>query len=513
MVKLNNNYGFEWFTKNNSHVKGYIFDQNNKLYKNESLIDYFKDIKSQDDFKEKLINANGMFSIIISYKDCYFVAVDKIRTFPLFYYKNDDQYIITDNTDYIKDKFNTPIDALTKEEFLCCGYVAEDQTLLQNVFQVQASEQIMIDTKQYKIDKRFYFTYATKEVFNKKLDEYEIEFTTILDNVADRLIKSLDNKTAVLPLSGGYDSRIVAALLKKHNYKNVICFTYGNINSFEVGISKNTAEALGFEWHFVEYNEELISGYEKTKEFNEFYRFSFNNTSCFTLQDYFAIQYLKKNNIIPEDSVIISGHSGDLLAGSQMPWYIKYKSNIKKITNEIIKQTYIYKKPENLNQLSSRIKFNLEDGYAYSIVENYFINRKISRFISNTHRIYEYFGYKHRFPLWDNELVNFFKKLPYEYKNEPYFYEESLLKGIFKEYKIDVIPPDKIGRNTFYAKLKRFVKQYTPEFIVNLRIKLMFKDINNVNYMTKPLLDNSKNTVKDITNIYAIISNWLINKK
>lgn len=513
MIKLDYNYGFKWFIKNNTYVKGYIFDENNKLYKDEELVDYFIDVKNQDDFNKKLINANGIFSVIVVYKDLYFIAVDKIRTFPLFYYQSEDEYVITDNTDYLKDKYDLKIDEMSKEEFLSCGYVTEEQTLIKNIFQVQASEQIMIDLINKELEKKFFFTYATNKVFNKKLIDYEKDFAEILDNLTIRLIKSLNNKTAVIPLSGGYDSRLVAVLLKKHNYTNVICFTYGNKSSFEVGISKSIAEELDFKWHFIEYNQDLISGYEKTKEFNEYYKFSFNNASCFLLQDYFAIQYLKKQNLIPCDSIIITGHSGDLLAGSQMPWYIKYKSNTAKINKEIIKQTYIYKKPENLNQLSSKINFNIEDGYSYSIVENYFINRKIARFISNAHRIYEYFGYKHRFPLWDDELAKFFKKLPYEYKREPYFYEESLLRGIFKEYKIDVIPPDKIGRNTLYAKVKRFIKQFTPDFIVNLRIKMMFNDINNVNYMTKPLLDDSKNNVKDITNIYAIISNWLINRK
>ena len=50
-------------------------------------------------------------------------------------------------------------------------------------------------------------------------------------------------------------------MLKKYNYKNVVCYTYGRKDSFEIENSQKTAKTLNFEWHFIEYKDDLISDF------------------------------------------------------------------------------------------------------------------------------------------------------------------------------------------------------------------------------------------------------------
>ena len=106
-------------------------------------------------------------------------------------------------------------------------------------------------------------------------------------------------------------------MLKKHQYKNVICFTYGNKNSFEIENSKKVAKALGFKWFFIEYNSKLIEGYLNTNEFKEYAHFAGKLSSMPYLQEYFAVKYLQKEKIISDDAIFIPGFAGDLLGGSQ----------------------------------------------------------------------------------------------------------------------------------------------------------------------------------------------------
>ena len=42
-----------------------------------------------------------------------------------------------------------------------------------------------------------------------------------------KLSKSCEGKQIAIPLSGGYDSRLIASGLHKIGFKNVICFSYG----------------------------------------------------------------------------------------------------------------------------------------------------------------------------------------------------------------------------------------------------------------------------------------------
>jgi asparagine synthase (glutamine-hydrolysing) len=66
----------------------------------------------------------------------------------------------------------------------------------------------------------------------------------------------------VVPLSGGLDSRIIVAMLKRLGVEDVICFTYGKKGNREAEISRQVAEALGYRWYFVEYTKEkLYDGY------------------------------------------------------------------------------------------------------------------------------------------------------------------------------------------------------------------------------------------------------------
>jgi len=512
VIKLNYNFGFKWWKNKDVFVKGFLTDQDGKYCESEDLLEYFNNIDKYHEFKRKIKNANGLFSVIIKNGNNYFVAVDKLRTFPLFYYETKDEYIITDDTSIIQSEFNLSINKISQDELLSSGYITDKYTMYNDLFQLQASELIIFNNNDLVLNKEFYRSYATNKVSSSSPEELEKDFLNILDNVSKRLIKSLNGRMALIPLSGGYDSRLVATLLKKHNYSNVICFTYGNKNSFEVKISKEVAQKLGFKWFYVEYTQELIGYYVNTDTFNQYYKYAYNNTACFLLQDYFAIQYLKDNNLVNKDAIVITGHSGDLLAGSQLPLEIKYKSTNSKIVNKVMSQTYALSKPKNYTLLKYRIYDNLTENYAYSIVENFFVNRKIARFIINSHRIYEFFGFEHRLPLWDDELTEFFRILPYKYKSEPYFYEEVLLKTLFKVYDIDIVPPDKIGRNTFKAKIKRKLKKFTPKFIVDFREKLLFENINNVDFISAPLIKDCNNKIENSIHIDKIIVKWLLNK-
>jgi hypothetical protein len=68
---------------------------------------------------------------------------------------------------------------------------------------------------------------------------------------------SLDTEDRIcLPLSGGYDSRYIAALLSDLQYKNVNAYTFGisrrQKESFEVVRARQIAEKLGITWNQVE---------------------------------------------------------------------------------------------------------------------------------------------------------------------------------------------------------------------------------------------------------------------
>ena len=69
--------------------------------------------------------------------------------------------------------------------------------------------------------------------------------------IIDRMMKSLDGRELVVPLSAGRDSRLIVSAIHHLGYRNVRCFAYGRPGNFEAQASKAIAEKLGFKWRFV----------------------------------------------------------------------------------------------------------------------------------------------------------------------------------------------------------------------------------------------------------------------
>jgi len=494
VIRTQHNKGFKWCQANGIYVKGFLFNDQNHLLNEENLISYFSNINSILDFKNKLHSANGQFSVIINKGNEVYFSVDRTRTFPLFYSISDEKFIISDSA-LISSDGNHELDDNSIQEFLATGYVLRENTLLGNVKQLIGGEllhyknQVMTDS---------FFDYKTTKKLSTVKSVLEKELKIVLDNLGDRLIKVLNGRTAVIPLSGGYDSRLIVALLKKNNYKNIICFTYGVPSSHEVKTSRKVAQQLKLPWHFIHYNKKTINGFLETEEFNEYYPYATNYVSSFYTQDYFAVQYLKQNKLIPIDSVFIPGHSGDLLAGGSIPKDLMEENLI----------PYIFKKHFNLNNKnalkhSDKIKELFIGGRPFEEFDNWNFKERQGKFIINSNRVFEFFNYEHLIPLWDKELVLFFQNLDLSFKLNQNLYNSVLFKFYFQPFKID---------------FKKSNYPYLIQKIVGAKNRLyrhVFYDPTNFKYIASQFIKDEKLDVKwssTRVNINTIQSSWYIQK-
>ena len=513
-INLNYNYGYRWYSNNNVKAKGYIFDKKNFLYEKENLLNYFININTEEEFRNAISNANGIFSVIIQKDKKIMFSVDKTRTFPLLYIDNENDLIISDDSYFLRENYKNDLDNVNSDEFLSIGFVMGKETLLQNIFQVQAGEFLISDGNRLK--KEFYFDYLTKKTFIKSFDELKSKFLDILRDSIQRIIKLANGRQIVLPLSGGYDSRIIASLLKQANYQNVTCFTYGKKSSSEVVTSQKVANELGFKWFFVEYNEQTVNqDFPQSNEFKEYYKFASNHVSVFGTQDYFAVKYLHDNKIINDNAIFVPGHSGDFLGGSHLD-----KAEIANRDNII---DVIYQKQNLLNKkifknkkvlkekISSLIEIeNIKEDFFYSIDENFNLKERQSKFIINSLRIYEYFGYQHAIPLWDSKLISFFRALPLEYKLNSNFYEKIIFEDIFDHMNINYRKNKKMNDKT-KDKIKNIIRKFLPNFLENIIMKYKFPDINRSSLRSIPLLKEiNENTPFRLNNLVA--AKWYISK-
>ena len=491
MIKIQLTYHLyhSWKTEKDTSVIGTAFN-NNELLKETALLHNFQTITNEESFKEKLQQLDGHFSIVTETETSVFIAVDTIRTFPLFIYSTAADILITDTIEPIYFT-NETIDVKEVENFCKVYCTLENKTLLKGWLQLQAGEYAVIDKQTAALTIKPYFRHQSalstlsKEALSKQLQQQE-------KKLIEKAIQYADNRPILIPLSGGYDSRYLIALLKEYNYPLVECYTYGRKDSFEVLIAKNVCEKLHIKWHFIEYTDTLLQTFF-TEKWNTYAALNHHYSSLPHEQDFFALHYLKENNLLQENTVVMNGFCQDIHAGSF----------IEPVRNFDIQNFVGYK-----HQLKPELAAyeNSWNGYQEWLIKN-----RLSKFIINSVRVYEYFGLDFYLPFWNTNWIQFWYALPVEMRLNQQYYNEYLLNGHFKKYHIDFKKPAAANSGKLYT-LKKMGKTILPERLTKLfqlqNNKDVSKDVNNTLFLYEEIYKRLKEKPADkdfrINNIHAL---------
>ncbi|AAL80916.1 asparagine synthase [Pyrococcus furiosus DSM 3638] len=526
-IKFRHNYGYLWYEKQGIYVKGYVIHEST-LYQKEDLVKLLLEHLEKGVKLENILTTfYGIFSIAIKTDDKIHLISDTTRTFPMFYAVANDEILISDDTFFIKKKIDGQYNKDLKTEFLRCGYVTGPETLINGVYQVQAGE-IVVISEDGQIMRKFYhdYTVTQDELLKDSSDALKKEFLKILDKAIKRLILMANGDTIVIPLSGGYDSRAIATMLKKNGYENVILYTYGKPDSTEVRVAREVAKNLEFEWIFVEQNEDIVDpDYPERDFFLEFYKYAFNHVSTIHLQDFFVFKHLHDNSVIPKNSIIVPGHSGDFLGGSHLRKLPIPKSK-RDVFNTILIKHYIVNEhiklsPYVVKKINEYLNSFSEHTLPYSLDDNWNMKERQAKFIVNSNRTYEFFGYRHAIPLWDLELVEFFRRVPLEYKTKEVIYSDALRESVFKDF--GVVLSQKDVANTmaleFYHRIfhsmeifrhiRYFAEKNLPSQIKRPLKDLIQKDENNLYVVAKPLL-RKMNRKWYLSEFNGIVAEWCL---
>jgi asparagine synthase (glutamine-hydrolysing) len=516
-LKLVHNRGFDWASEKGLSVKGYAHTQDGRFLKTDGLLHYLSLVLHDE---KNLISAlkalNGIFSFVYSVGHEVYLYCDKSRFFPLFYRISTVTTVSDDPISIVQD--GDTVDTLATEEFRCTGYTTGSDTLVNGIKQVPAGELLIIghdlSVKRYRV-----FSYRVKWAELRPDNDPIGAMNVAIEKAAERFVQSIGDATPVLPLSGGYDSRLIACILKNHGYINTICFTYGR-KTIEVDISQKVADMLGFKWYFVNYETLIDDRLSIDNEvFVRYYQYASKLTSMFYLQEYPALLYLMKHNLLPENCMFLPGHSGDLLGGSQFTKVFSAHISHKHIIDLMLRKKYFnYPAGRRYQELFySRLKAQLEpdDTYLpYSIIEDWDIREKIAKFIFNSSQVFTFFGYQVRFLFWDNELVEFFRCLPPEYKNLKNLYNRCLQERYFARYMLNFdreLTPGPV--KLFIQNKKDFLKPFLPRSIKHRFI--LKNDWACYEKLTRPMLAEisySHRKKLPYNGFNSILINWYLQK-
>ena len=441
-IHLNFSNGFEWVTSGNITFKGYMFDNNGSFLTAPEATKLFHHVNDIASLESILQQSDGIFTLMIDLPEGTLIATDPIGGFPLLYTKATGGWLIADDAAIFaaqQDKWTYNSEA--QPEFLSAGFVLGDETLVKEIKRTQAGQILFLHHNEKKEQKTYYW-FLPDHFTSKPKSLLKQELKSVLEGVARRLIDSLQGKTAVVPLSGGYDSRLIACMLKEAGYEQTVCFTYGRPNK-ESEISKKVAEALGFKWFFIDYNDIDIDGLTDNPEFTDYCNYVGNVSSMPYLQEYFAVKLLKEKKLILENSVFIPGHVGDNIAGSYLEKTIRVSNKKSQNSSRDIRKGYFNFLPLSPG-MEKKIETRLNDWFlAYDppafisdsqydpTTEDWALKERLSKFIFNSSGVFPFFGYQCRFPLFDREFRSFFRELPFSFRKHKALYDGVLKEGYF----------------------------------------------------------------------------------
>lgn len=399
-----------------------------------------------------LTRLNGFYAWVTQADQELRAGVDHIRSRPLFFGQAGGRFYLADEAEWVRQQVGDQVmDPIAREEFQLAGYVTGADTLFPHVKQLQAGECLVakaggdgiirVETQRY-----YRFLHTEPESYEETALGAELDRVAVVS--VQRLIDYAGGRQIVVPLSGGYDSRLIVTLLKRLGYDNVLTFTYGVPGNKESTYSQRVAEALGLRWHFVEYSEALWREAWQTPERWAYQKWASGWTSIAHVQDWLAVKLMKEQRVLEPDCLFVPGHSGDFVAGSHIPTNAFERSSftLDDATDTVFSKHYglapLKFFDTSRQTWAERIRDRLErDGittaWEYAdVCEKWDWQERQAKFICNSVRVYEFFGYDWWMPLWDKEFMEFWEGVPLVLRKEREWYK-SYVSGQFSMHSAD----------------------------------------------------------------------------
>lgn len=401
-------------------------------------------------------NNQKFLSFVIETTYAIYAFTDHIRTWPVFYSTLTNAFFISPCASIIKDslKDSLSINQNASLEFSMSGYVTGNETLYNQIGCLQPGQILLYDKETKTIAIERYYQYRPN-LYIEGIDQSEAikDLDGILNEVVKEILVRAGKSLIWVPLSGGLDSRLILCKLHQHGAKNVQTFSYGPSGNFETRIARKVARKLNYSWRDVRIPSKIQRQYFDSQERKDFWAFASGFKAIPCMREYSAIRYLRECNIMPADSIIINGQSGDYISGGHIHdyWHKNPCDSTQIFQKLIIDKHYDLwsnlKTQDNLEVIKVKLNTFLSAmGFSKdtvphtlaSLSETWEYDARQCCYVVNGQRIYEYSGYRWEMPLWDRRLVNFYENIPFSMK-----FNQDLWKTWLKKWNYNGLFPEK----------------------------------------------------------------------
>lgn len=483
MNKLADDIGVSggWKKIGNVSFKG-TFYQGLKIYTDSEIYEIFSSVSNESEFSSILKSVNGYYCIIVDLKSYTLAAVDHISSYKLFYYKDTHgAAILSDGMESFFDQCS--INGAGMSQYLASGYVYSDETLLKGLYQLVAGSYVVINKINSNIDVRRYYEYLPDQACTEKERKTEEQYLEILHNIHlsifQRLSNSLSGKHVVLPLSGGYDSRLILEMLLKLGCKDILCVTWGRKSDWQVKIAKSITKALGVRWVCIENSYGKWKKWKKDGLFDKYILDSNFISAIPYVQDNLLIPELKRLGLLKSNSVFLNGNSGDFIEGDHIPKdysdYLTAHDIVRKIMGKHAALNNTVSNSEVFNRILIELQEFLSKGYEPALFYEYWEwKERQSKFVAGCVKAFEFEGYEWRMPLWDRELVDFWRNIPLDMK---------VSRKLYYKYHRKYLNNNIDEANPKVSAIKRYTERFfDPRFVLFFSNHFFYRCFGNTKY-------------------------------
>jgi len=424
---------------------------------NQTPLEALDEAREIDDLKDVADSLTGFFGIVTQLDDSWAIVPDCINSIPLYFTEDTDGIYVTDSQQQLLNHCETvTADPVSVAEYENVAYVTTNSLLYESMYQSEAATIVQFSTDEIETCRYFNYEYADEPHHRSTAD-----LEQIINKVVQRCIDYADGRQIWIPLSGGFDSRLLLTTFVNLGYENIHTYTYGSDKSknSEPAVAQRVAQSLDVDWHFFEYTPEQWSEWYQTEDRYEYDTQLFLSTVPM-LKELPGIQTLLDKGYMNDNAVIVPGHSG-LPAGGQLATYLYNRNYVS--DSEMAKVTLTRHYIDGFNSYNKKY----QDGFISRILnsaqysggsgidaieacERWNWRERQSTWLLSHLKQYEFYDLDWWIPLWDRDFVEFWMETNIKQRFGKLFYEKSV-QLIYESTTSD---PEPARKKTITDKMK-----------------------------------------------------------
>lgn len=402
---------------------------------------------------------NGLFNLAFwdEKKKSLTLINDRLGIHYLYFYNDNKNFLFAPELkallQHSKIKRTLSIESIV--DYFSFGFILGDRSFFKNIKLMPPGSILKYKNGKFSIEK--YWDFPFIENHQKKSEkDYINEFDLIMNKVSNRQRENGTRKG--IALSGGIDSRIIAGYLSKKN-DSLYSFTFGEEGTDEVNYAARVADELGFYHQRIDYSVQDF--------FNNFDNMVWLSEGHINTSEYYSLAKFMADKV----DVAFCGNGGDIISGKTLSKKI-YKEkkrdaiiellfsqyNSRVIQNEDPEKLFSPNICKHIKGISKKNFFNSFEDISSDnpgiIHFQHLLKYKGRKDFTRAVNIPNFFV-RYRYPFFDNEVIDFFIRIPPKFRLNQDLYVRTLIKK-FKE--LAKIP--RPNRNVSLSKEKYFAFYY-----------------------------------------------------